>query len=141
MYSISNSTNKKKTTLTIFLILSFIIPSVILIIAYAMNKIWLGSDKTVLISDLRALNFPLSASLRHVLSGDASIFYQTYSLLGSGNISTYMSSYSGLFSWFMGNESLGLEFYLGNPTSPPGAGARVGRGGGGAGKGQFSPIP
>ncbi len=102
MYSIANSTNRKKITLTIFLILSFVIPSVILIIAYAMNKIWLGSDKTVLISDLRSLNFPLSASLRHVLSGDASIFYQTYSLLGSGNISTYMSSYSGLFSWFMG---------------------------------------
>ncbi len=102
MISTINKNRHKNKSFIIFLVLSFIVPSAIVVIAYALNKIWPGSEKLVLISDLRALNFPLSASLRYVLSGNATIFYQTYSLLGSGNISTYMSSYSGLFSWLMG---------------------------------------
>ncbi len=93
---------KVKWIIPFTIIMSFILPAILVVIAYAMNKIWPGSEKTVLISDLKALNFPLAGSLRYVISGDSSIFYQTNSLLGSGNISTYMSSYSGLFAWAMG---------------------------------------
>ena len=98
--SISSKTdNHSKRNNILIISLSFLVPALIFAAAYAYNGIYPGSEKTVFTYDLTHMNLPFYASLRYVLKGESSLFYETFSALGGGELPTFVSSYSGILPW------------------------------------------
>ncbi len=82
-------------------ILSFTLSLLLIVIAFATNGIYWGSDKLILIFDMGSQYAPLYSYLKYVGDGNNSIFYQTLSGFGGsfyGNWAYYLAS---PLSWFV----------------------------------------
>ncbi|WP_321385915.1 YfhO family protein [uncultured Enterococcus sp.] len=66
----------------IFLLLSFLIPLAVMGVVYALNDIYLGSDRMILASDSYSQYSNFHASFNSMLRGEQSIFYTWYGSLG-----------------------------------------------------------
>ena len=97
-----------------FLLLSFILPIIILIINLIVLKIFnpkvdVFSSKQILVADLKSQYLPLFNYLRNVLQGNDSIFYSFNNLLGGNMISTfayYLSSPLNIIILFASSTNL-----------------------------------
>ena len=70
-------------------LLSFCIPFVVMIIAYMINGIFPGSEKTTFISDMGAQYVGFYSYLRYIGQGFNTIMYQTMGALGGGYFGTW----------------------------------------------------
>ncbi|MBP1046498.1 YfhO family protein [Enterococcus sp. BWM-S5] len=81
-----------------FLLLSFLIPLVVMITVYALNGIYLGSDRMILASDGYSQYANFHASFNSMLRGEQSIFYTWYGSLGLNYWSFSAYYLNGLFT-------------------------------------------
>ncbi len=80
---------RKIKTDIIFCVLSFMITAIILVIAFALNGIYPGSGKSILIYDMGAQYVSFYSYLYHIGDGYNSVFFQTLSALGGGYFGTW----------------------------------------------------
>lgn len=74
---------------TYIYIITFCIPFLIMVIAYGINGIYPGSDKTIFVSDMGAQYVGFYSYLHYMGTGYNNIMYQTMGALGGGYFGTW----------------------------------------------------
>ena len=82
-------------------ILSAFISLTIVVITFAVNGIYWGSDKLILIFDMGSQYAPLYSYLHYLENGYNSIFYQTYSGFGGGFFGSFAYYLASPLSWLI----------------------------------------
>lgn len=98
-----------------FLILSFLIPLVAMAAVFALNDIYLGSDRMILASDGYSQYSNFHASFNNMLQGKQSIFYTWYGSLGLNYWSFSAYYLNGLFTplvLFFNNSAMADALYV-----------------------------
>ncbi|MGL4694772.1 YfhO family protein [Enterococcus larvae] len=94
----------------IALLASFILPITILVIVYAMNGIYFGSEQTLLASDSFSQYSNFHASFNNVLHGEQNIFYTWYGSLGL--------NYWSFSAYYLNSLFTPLVFFFDNSAMP-----------------------
>lgn len=82
-------------------VISFAVSLIILIIAFAMNGIYPGSDKSIFIYDMQAQYAAFFSYLYHLGEGYNSLMYQTLSGFGGGYFAVWAYYTSSPLSWLV----------------------------------------
>lgn len=93
-----NVISKKISAIT--MALSFVVPVIIMALAYYNTDVYPGGANTILIFDLKEQFLPLYASLRYLGKGDSSVLYTFFGALGNNSLPEYSWIIFDPFAWF-----------------------------------------
>ena len=96
-----NSIVEKPTKRTIILtmVLSFVIPVIIMVLAFLKVQVWPGGKYTILLYDMQAQFAPIYASLRYLGKSDNSLLYTFFGALGNNALPNYAAYILDPMSW------------------------------------------
>ena len=110
----------KKNSRKYFIILSFVLPIMLILIDFVINNFirkgdYSFSSRQILVADLKSQYLPLFNYLRNVLQGNESIFYSFHDLYGGNMIGTfayYLSSPLNLLLIFSSSHNLTTYMFI-----------------------------
>jgi len=88
-----------KRTIALVMVLSFVIPVIIMALAFLKVRISPNGRFTVLIYDMQAQYMPVYASLRYLGKTDHSFFYSFFGALGNNTLLVYKSYFANPLLW------------------------------------------
>lgn len=89
--------SKKKIIFT--MVLSFIVPAIIMALAFLKVRVYPGGKFTVLIYDMQAQFMPICASLRYLGHSQHSLLYSFYGALGNNALLNYKTYFANPLFW------------------------------------------
>lgn len=93
------SIKSKNTKSVLIYISSFLLSTLIMVLILLGNRIYPGSERTLLVTDMRAQLMPFLASLRYIGEGDNSLFFNWSRTMGGNFLGLFAYYLSSPFSW------------------------------------------
>ena len=87
-------------TMVLTMVLSFVIPVIIMSLAFLKVQVWPGGKFTLLIYDMSAQFNPVISSIRYIGRSDNSVFLSFYGALGNSALLNYASYIADPVMWF-----------------------------------------
>ena len=91
--------SKSEKQIVLIMIFSFILPAIIMALAFYNTQIYPGGTNTVLIYDMHAQFLPIYASLRYLGNSDNSLLFTFFGALGNNALPNYSTYLINPLSW------------------------------------------